>query len=116
LLGITALSQSPIASLGGTNVNVAVTGVELTSSLNSVITQADANAFPNSQLLTTTVDPVVVELNTPVQVLGQELNVNLGNETIQIDVKCRSCWRRVKSYPWNVCYCNRWKYNYYCWS
>jgi hypothetical protein len=58
LLGITALSQSPISSLGGTNVNVAVTGIELTSSLNSVITQVDANAFPTSQLLTSTVDSV----------------------------------------------------------
>ena len=60
MLGITALSQSPIASLGGTNVNVAVTGIQLTSSLNSVITQVDANAFPTSQLLTTTLYSVVV--------------------------------------------------------
>jgi hypothetical protein len=56
LLGITALSQSPIASLGGTNVNVNVVGIQLTSSINPVTTKADANAFPNSQLLTTTVD------------------------------------------------------------
>ena len=60
MLGITALSQSPIASLGGTNVNVAVTGVELTSSINPVTTKAYANAFPTSQLLTTTLDSVVV--------------------------------------------------------
>ena len=33
MLGITALSQSPIASLGGTNASVAVTGLQLTGSI-----------------------------------------------------------------------------------
>ena len=42
MLGITAISQSPIASLGGTNVNVAVTGLQLTTSIGASSTQADA--------------------------------------------------------------------------
>jgi hypothetical protein len=43
LLGITALSQSPISSLGGTNVNVAVTGIQLTSAIDALTVQANAN-------------------------------------------------------------------------
>jgi hypothetical protein len=43
MLGITALSQSPIASLGGTNVNVAVTGLQLTSSIGASTVTANAN-------------------------------------------------------------------------
>jgi hypothetical protein len=43
MLGITALSQSPIASLGGTNVNVAVTGSQLTSSIGASTVTANAN-------------------------------------------------------------------------
>ena len=45
MLGITALSQSPISSLGGTNVNVAVTGLQLTSSIgvSTVTANADVN-------------------------------------------------------------------------
>ena len=86
MLGITALSQSPIASLGGTSVNVAVTGIQLTSSVNGVTTQANADAFPTSQLLTTTVDSVVADVNTPVDLLGEQLTINLGDETIKVDV------------------------------
>ena len=36
-LGITALAQSPIAALGGTNANVALTGIQLNSSIGQQI-------------------------------------------------------------------------------
>jgi hypothetical protein len=85
LLGITALSQSPIASLGGTNVDVAVTGIQLTSSINSVIAQADANAFPTSQLLTTIVDAVVTKADANVFPTGIQLSPNLGNVDIDLN-------------------------------
>ena len=42
VLGITTLSQSPIASLGGTNANVAITGIQLTSSIGASTVQANA--------------------------------------------------------------------------
>ena len=37
MLGITALAQSPIAALGGTNANVAITGIQLNSSIGQQI-------------------------------------------------------------------------------
>ncbi len=37
MLGITALAQSPIAALGGTNANVALTGIQLNSSIGQQI-------------------------------------------------------------------------------
>ena len=43
MLGITAISQSPIASLGGTNVTVAVTGSQLTTNIGNENTTANAN-------------------------------------------------------------------------
>jgi hypothetical protein len=115
LLGITALSQSPISSLGGTNVNVAVTGIQLTSSLNSVTIKADANAFPTSQLLTSTVDNVTVALNTPVDLLGEELTINLRRRDNKSRCCCRFNWRTINFYYWYLCYCSRWKCKYYCW-
>jgi len=86
LLGITALSQSPISSLGGTNVNVAVTGEQLTSNTGATTIQANANVFLTGIPLTSTVDDVTVALNTPVNVTGEDLTINLGDENVVTDV------------------------------
>ena len=37
MLGITAIAQSPIAALGGTNANAQVTGIQLTSNIGQQI-------------------------------------------------------------------------------
>ena len=86
MLGITALSQSPISSLGGTNVNVAVTGIELTTNLGVETVQANANVILTGIPLTSTVDDVTVALNTPVDLTGEDLTINLGDESAITDV------------------------------
>ena len=43
MLGITAIAQSPIASLGGTNASVAVSGIELTTAVGAVTITAIQN-------------------------------------------------------------------------
>ena len=63
MLGITALSQSPISSLGGTNVNVAVTGIQLTSNIGATTVQANANIDVTGIQLTSSVESVVIDLN-----------------------------------------------------
>ena len=86
MLGITALSQSPISSLGGTNVNVNVTGIDLTTSLGIETIQANANVILTGIPLTSTVDDVTVALNTPVDLTGEDLTINLGDESAITDV------------------------------
>ena len=58
MLGITAISQSPIASLGGTNVNVNVTGIELTSNIGASTIQANANVNVTGIQLTSSISVV----------------------------------------------------------
>jgi hypothetical protein len=86
LLGITALSQSPISSLGGTNVNVSVTGIDLTTSLGIETIQANANVILTGIPLTSTVDDVTIDLNTQVNLTGEDLTINLGDENAVTDV------------------------------
>jgi hypothetical protein len=75
LLGITALSQSPISSLGGTNVNVAVTGIQLNATIDNVTTvQANANIDVTGIPLTSSVESVVIDLNTIVEVDWTRIN------------------------------------------
>jgi hypothetical protein len=74
LLGITALSQSPISSLGGTNVNVAVTGIQLTSNIGATTVQANANIDVTGIPLTSSVESVVIDLNTIVEVDWTRIN------------------------------------------
>ena len=83
MLGITTLSQSPIASLGGTNVNVAVTGQQLNTALGAETTKADANVTLTSlNLLNLSTGVETVDLNTEVNLTGLNLlNLNLGDET-----------------------------------
>ena len=68
MLGITALSQSPIASLGGTNVNVAVTGQQLNTALGAETIKADANVNLTGIQLTSVIANVDIALNTPVNI------------------------------------------------
>ena len=81
MLGITALSQSPIASLGGTNVNVAVTGSQLTGGLGSSTVTATANINVTGIQLSANIGSVTAALNTPVNVTGSQITMSLGEET-----------------------------------
>ena len=47
MFGITAIAQSPIASLGGTNASVAVSGIEFTTAVGAVTITATQNANMN---------------------------------------------------------------------
>ena len=82
MLGITALSQSPIASLGGTNVNVNVTGQQLNAVLGTETIKGDANVTLTSlNLLNLTTGVETVDLNTEVNLTGLNLlNLSLGDE------------------------------------
>ena len=81
MLGITALSQSPIASLGGTNVNVAVTGSQLTTNIGNSTVTADANVNVSGIQLTSNTGSVTIDVITKVAVTGSQLTINIGNET-----------------------------------
>ena len=82
MLGITALAQSPIAALGGTNASVAVTGIQLNAALGTSSIIGDANIGVTGIQLTSSIESVVVDLNTVVAVTGQELTLSLGDEGV----------------------------------
>ena len=85
MLGITAIAQSPIASLGGTNASVAVSGIELTTAVGAVTITAIQN--PTIQLTgvaaTTTLG--AIQVDPDVIATGQDLTVRIGPYSIQAD-------------------------------
>ena len=84
-LGITAISQSPISALGGTNVNVSVSGIDLNTNIGIETIQGNAKITLTGIPLTLVVDDASIALNTPVDLTGEDLNINLGNETVAVD-------------------------------
>ncbi len=106
MLGITAIAQSPIAALGGTNANVAVTGIQLTSSIGQqilpnievtlggqqlgfTIGTYSVSASGNVTIITgvdhaidTSIGSVTTSANANVNVTGSQLTGSLGQSTI----------------------------------
>ena len=85
-LGITAIAQSPISSLGSTSVNIAVSGIDISSNLGTPTILANANVNVTGVQLSSNISNVSVELNTPVNLSGQDLTFNIGNESVVTDV------------------------------
>ena len=106
MLGITAIAQSPIAALGGTNANVAVTGIQLTSSIGQqilpnievtlggqqlgfTIGTFSVSAGGNVTIITgvdhaidTSIGTVTTSANANVTVTGSQLTGSLGQSII----------------------------------
>tara|TARA_R100000654_G_scaffold22432_1_gene44713 strand:+ start:3029 stop:3610 length:582 start_codon:yes stop_codon:yes gene_type:complete len=111
MLGITAIAQSPIAALGGTNASVQVTGIQLTASLGQQILPNIEVALGGQQLglslgtfsvsadgnvsvvvtehdMTTSVGALqLVKGDANVNVTGSQLTAGLGQSSVQIDVE-----------------------------
>ena len=85
MLGITAIAQSPIASLGGTNASVAVSGIQLTTAVGSVTITAIQN--PTIQLTGVTASTTLgaIQVDPDVIATGQNLTMNIGPYSIQAD-------------------------------
>ena len=85
MLGITAIAQSPIASLGGTNASVAVSGIELTTAIGAVTITAIQN--PTIQLtgVSATTTLGAIQVDPDVIATGQDLTVRIGPYSIQAD-------------------------------
>jgi len=85
MLGITAIAQSPIASLGGTNAFVAVSGVQLTSAVGSVSITAIQN--PTIQLTTNLLNTQTgaIQVDPDVIPSGQELSFVIGTYSVSAD-------------------------------
>jgi hypothetical protein len=85
MLGITAIAQSPIAALGGTNASVEVTGIALTTATGSVSITAIQN--PTIQLtgipLSTTLG--AIQVDPDVIVTGEQLTTVIGPYSVQAD-------------------------------
>ena len=85
MLGITAIAQSPIASLGGTNASVAVSGIELTTAVGSVSITAIQN--PTIQLTTNLLNTQTgaIQVDPDVNLTGEQLTTVIGPYSIQAD-------------------------------
>ena len=85
MLGITAIAQSPLASLGGTNANVNVTGNQLTSAVGSVSITAIQN--PTIQLTTNLLNTQTgaIQVDPDVIVTGEQLSFVIGTYSISAD-------------------------------
>jgi len=85
MLGITAIAQSPIASLGGTNAFVAVSGLPITSVVGSVSITAIQN--PTIQLTTNLLNTQTgaIQVDPDVIPTGQELSFVIGTFSVQAD-------------------------------
>ena len=85
MLGITAIAQSPIASLGGTNASVAVSGIELTTAVGAVTITATQN--PTIELTTNLLNTQLGEIQVDPDVIatGQELSFVIGTYSVQAD-------------------------------
>jgi len=85
MLGITAIAQSPIASLGGTNASVEVTGIALTTATGSVSITAIQN--PTIQLTGVTASTTLgnIQVDPDVIVTGEQLTTVIGPYSVQAD-------------------------------
>ena len=85
MLGITAIAQSPIASLGGTNASIEVTGIALTTTTGSVSVTTVRN--PTIQLSGVTASTTLgaIQVDPDVIATGQDLTLNIGPYSIQAD-------------------------------
>ena len=85
MLGITAIAQSPIASLGGTNASIEVTGIELSTTAGSVSITTVQN--PTIQLTGATAITTLgtIQVDPDVIATGQDLTLNIGPYSIQAD-------------------------------
>ena len=85
MLGITAIAQSPIAALGGTNSSVEVTGIALSTAAGSVSITAIQN--PTIQLTGVTASTTLggIQVDPDVIATGQSLTTNIGPYSIQAD-------------------------------
>ena len=85
--GITAFAESPFSALSQQNINVDVTGAELTSVVNSVGIEAAGNisvpVFDSP--ISIVLDNVVTKGDADIEVTGQSITSALGNETINFD-------------------------------
>ena len=106
MLGITALAQSPISALGGTNANVALSGIQLTSSIGQqilpnvevtltgqqlgfTIGTYSVSAAGNVTIITgvdhaidTSIGSVTTSANATANLTGIQLAASLGQSTI----------------------------------
>ena len=85
MLGITAIAQSPIASLGGTNASVAVSGIELTTAVGAVSITAIQNPTIQPTGVTATTTLGAIQVDPDVIATGQDLTVRIGPYSIQAD-------------------------------
>ena len=85
MLGITAIAQSPIASLGGTNASVAVSGIELTTAVGAVSVTAIQNPTIQPTGVTATTTLGAIQVDPDVIATGQDLTVRIGPYSIQAD-------------------------------
>ena len=85
MLGITAIAQSPIASLGGTNAFAAVSGIQLTSAVGSVSITAIRN--PTIQLTTNLLNTQTgaIQVDPDVNLTGELLSFVIGTYSVQAD-------------------------------
>ena len=85
MLGITAIAQSPLASLGGTNANVDVNGNLLTTAVGSVSITAIRN--PTIQLTTNLLNTQTgaIQVDPDVIVSGQQISFVIGTYSVQAD-------------------------------
>ena len=85
MLGITAIAQSPIASLGGTNASVAVSGIQLTTAVGSVSITAIQN--PTIQLTTNLLNTQTgaIQVDPDVNLTGEQLTTVIGPYSVQAD-------------------------------
>ena len=85
MLGITAIAQSPIASLGGTNASVAVSGIELTTAVGAVSITAIQNPTIQPTGVTATTTLGAIQVDPDVIATGQDLTVRIGPYSVQAD-------------------------------
>jgi len=85
MLGITAIAQSPIASLGGTNASVEVSGIQLTTAVGSVSITAIRN--PTIQLTTNLLNTQTgaIQVDPDVIVTGEQISFVIGTYSVQAD-------------------------------
>ena len=85
MLGITAIAQSPIAALGGTNASVEVTGITLASAIGSVNIGIVSNPTIQVTGVTATTTMGAIQVDPDIIPTGQSLTTNIGPYSIQAD-------------------------------
>ena len=86
MLGITAIAQSPIASLGGTNASVAVSGIELTTAVGAVtITIVSKSYNTSNRCKCLQLNLGAIQVDPDVIATGQDLSFVIGPYSIQAD-------------------------------